>query len=296
MLDKLKTETRNEKSNQLDKMSTLDALQLMNEEDRKIPDVIQDQIENINQAVQLVIDSFNKGGRLLYVGAGTSGRLGILDAVECVPTFSSPPDMVQGLIAGGLKAFTKAVEGAEDSEELAVEDLEQIKLTENDTVIAIAASGRTPYAIGGLKYASQIGAHTVSITCNKKSEMSTYAQVAIELDTGAEVLTGSTRLKAGTAQKIVLNMISTVSMVGIGKAYENLMVDLQATNLKLVERSKRIIMEATQADYETANIYFEKSGQHVKTAIIMILLQCSKEEAKARIEETNGFVREAIEQ
>ena len=232
--------------------------------------------------------------RLIYVGAGTSGRIGILDAVECVPTFSTPSHMVQGLIAGGMKAFTTAVEGAEDREEAGMEDLQTLQLTPADIVIALAASGRTPYAIGALKYTNEIGAESVSITCNKQAEMSQYAKIAIELDTGPEILTGSTRLKAGTAQKLVLNMISTSSMVGIGKAYENLMVDVKPTNEKLVERSKRIIMEATNVDFSTAEHYFYAADQHVKTAIMMILLQCTKEEAIERLSETKGFVRKAL--
>lgn len=295
MLDSLQTEARNKNSMQLDTLSTLDALRLMNEEDKRIPEIIANELEEIDAAVQLVIQAFQSNGRLIYIGAGTSGRLGVLDAVECVPTFSTDTEMVQGLIAGGERAFMKAVEGAEDREDFAVEDLQAIHLQENDIVIALAASGRTPYAIGGLQYAKKIGAQSVSISCNKNAEMSAFANVAIELDTGAEVLTGSTRLKAGTAQKIVLNMISTIAMVGIGKTYENLMVDLQATNIKLMERSKRIIMEATNVDDATAASYYDQSGKHVKTAIIMILLQCSKEEAQMKITQSKGFVRKAIE-
>lgn len=294
MLEKLTTESRNPRTENLDEMSTMDILRTMNQEDESVLRAIEKQLMNIEKAVQFVIESFNKGGRLIYIGAGTSGRLGILDAVECVPTFGTDPEMVQGLIAGGKTAIYKAAEGAEDNPELGKKDLKRINLTEDDTVIGIAASGRTPYVIGALSYADSIKAKTVSISCNNHSEMSKYTSLAIELETGPEVLTGSTRLKAGTAQKIVLNMISTASMVGIGKVYQNFMVDLKPTNKKLAERSKRNIMEITGADYETANIYYEKSKRQVKVAIVMILLDCSYEEALSKLERSNGFVRKAI--
>lgn len=296
MLEKLGTEQRNPHTMSLDTMSVADVLQAMNKEDGSAIEVIHAQLPTIEKTVKAVIDSFQKGGRLIYVGAGTSGRLGILDAVECVPTFGVSPDMVVGLIAGGLKAFTKAVEGAEDNPEFGVQDLKDIQLDETDTVIGIAASGRTPYVIGALDYARKTAAHTISISCNEGAEMSSHADIAIELATGPEVLTGSTRLKAGSAQKMVLNMISTAAMIGIGKAYENLMIDVQATNLKLQERSKRIIMEATGVDLHTATSFYESSGKHVKTATVMILLDCSKEQAQERIEATGGFVRKATQQ
>ncbi|MDW0108822.1 N-acetylmuramic acid 6-phosphate etherase [Sporosarcina aquimarina] len=295
MLEKLGTERRNEETMMLDTMSITAVLEAMNKEDASVTEMIHTQIPKIEETVNAVIDSFNKGGRLIYIGAGTSGRLGILDAVECVPTFGVSPDMVVGLIAGGLKAFTKAVEGAEDDPELGVQDLKDIQLGENDTVIGIAASGRTPYVIGGLDYARTIAAHTISISCNEGAKMSSHAEIAIELPTGPEVLTGSTRLKAGSAQKMVLNMISTAAMIGVGKAYENLMIDVQATNEKLQERSKRIIMEATGVDLHTAAEVYESSGKHVKTATVMILLDCTKEQAQERIEATGGFVRKAIQ-
>lgn len=294
MLEELTTEARNQSTMNLDQLTTIDILKKMNEEDESVSKVIKSQLTKIDEAVNLVIKSFKQGGRLIYIGAGTSGRLGILDAVECVPTFSTPQDMVQGLIAGGLKAFTEAVEGAEDSLEAGQQDLKDIEITEEDTVIGVAASGRTPYVIGALKYANTRNLNTVSISCNKEAQMSEHADVAIELETGPEVLTGSTRLKAGTAQKMVLNMISTTAMVGIGKVYQNLMVDLKPTNKKLEERSKRIIMEATDADYDTANQFYEASNHQVKTAIIMILLKCSKEEALKKIEASDGFVRKAL--
>jgi N-acetylmuramic acid 6-phosphate etherase len=275
-------------------MTTQEILQVMNEEDQTVAFAVSKQLAQIEKLVQKVIASFQQGGRLIYIGAGTSGRLGILDAVECPPTFGTDPEMVQGIIAGGLEAFTNAIEGAEDDEGLAVRDLQKVSLTDKDVVVGIAASGRTPYVIGALRYAKQIGATTGSIACNKGAEISKYADVSIEVETGPEVLTGSTRLKAGTAQKMVLNMISTASMIGIGKVYKNLMVDVQATNGKLKERAKRIIMEATGVDANTAARYYMEAHGNVKTAIVMILLQCSYEEAKERLQKANGFVRKAL--
>lgn len=294
MLDNLITESRNKDTMNLDRLAVAEILRIMNQEDEIVPKVIRNQLNKIEEAVHLTIQSFNANGRLIYIGAGTSGRLGILDAVECVPTFGSSRGMVHGIIAGGLGAVTSAVEGAEDSFQLGRKDLEDINITEKDTVIAIAASGRTPYVLGALKYASIMGSNTVSLACNKGAIINEYADVAIELETGAEVLTGSTRLKAGTAQKLVLNMISTTAMIGIGKTYQNLMVDLKPTNQKLGERSKRIIMEATNVDYQTASKYYELSHHHVKSAIVMILLNCTREVAIENIEKANGFVRRAV--
>jgi N-acetylmuramic acid 6-phosphate etherase len=294
MLENLSTETRNDKTSNLDEMTTKQILTAMNEEDINVPKAVGNEIEQIEKIVNKVIESFKKGGRLIYIGAGTSGRLGILDAVECPPTFGTEKEMVQGLIAGGLEAFTVAVEGAEDREDFAVEDLKQISLNENDIVIGIAASGRTPYVIGGLKYAKEVGASTGSIACNKNAEISKYAEVSVEVVPGPEVLTGSTRLKAGTSQKLVLNMISTASMIGIGKVYKNLMVDMQPTNIKLIERSKRIIMEATGVDYETSSKYYEDANKNVKAAIVMILVKCSFEEALEKLVNAEGFVRKTL--
>lgn len=294
MLENLSTETRNNKTSNLDEMTTKQILTAMNEEDHSVPTAVGNEIENIERLVLKVIESFKKGGRLIYIGAGTSGRLGILDAVECPPTFGTDKEMVQGLIAGGLEAFTVAVEGAEDREDFAVNDLKQISLNEKDIVVGIAASGRTPYVIGGLKYAKEVGASTGSIACNINSEISKYAEVSIEVVPGPEVLTGSTRLKAGTSQKLVLNMISTASMIGIGKVYKNLMVDMQSTNIKLIERSKRIIMEATDVDYETASKYYEQANKNVKAAIVMILVQCNYDDALIKLKEAEGFVRKTL--
>lgn len=294
MLENLSTEHRNEKTMNLDEMTIKEVLQSMNQEDQTVALAVENEIEVIEKVVQTVIKSFEEEGRLIYIGAGTSGRLGILDAVECPPTFGTDDKMVQGFIAGGLKAFTKAIEGAEDREELAEEDLKSIGLNEKDTVIGIAASGRTPYVIGGLKYANRVGASTASVSCNKNAVISKYAKLNVEVETGAEILTGSTRLKAGTAQKLVLNMISTASMIGVGKIYKNLMVDVQSTNEKLVERSKRIIVEATGVSYEVAAEYYEKAERNVKVAIVMILLQCEYEEALEKLKEAKGFVRKAL--
>ncbi|WP_215143127.1 N-acetylmuramic acid 6-phosphate etherase [Exiguobacterium qingdaonense] len=294
MLDKLATESRNEQTMHLDEMSIEERLTIMNAEDQKVPHVIQNQIPVIMQVVERVIASFQNGGRLIYIGAGTSGRLGVLDAAECVPTFGVSPDQVIGLIAGGERALIQAVEGAEDNKELAVKDLKALHLSAKDTVIGIAASGRTPYVVGGLDYAREVGAVTASISCNHDAVISRHADYPIEVEVGPEVLTGSTRLKAGTAQKLVLNMISTTSMIGVGKVYENLMVDVQPTNEKLEMRAKRMIAEATGVDSETAARYFASSNGHVKTAIVMILADVSYEEAVKRLERANGFVREAL--
>jgi len=294
MLDQLATERRNERTMHLDDMSVEDVLRVMNAEDQTVATVIQTQIPVIAEVVKHVITSFNAGGRLIYIGAGTSGRLGILDAAECVPTFGVSPDMVVGLIAGGERALIKAVEGAEDSRTLAVDDLKALQLEARDTVIGIAASGRTPYVIGGLDYAKEVGAVTAAISCNTNAVISGYARYAIEVETGPEVLTGSTRLKAGTAQKLVLNMISTAAMIGVGKVYQNLMVDVQSTNEKLEIRAKRMISEATGVDAVTAERIFHEAHGHVKTAIVMILANIPYTETVERLQQANGFVRDAL--
>lgn len=290
----LTTELRNQRTMDIDIMPIKEFLTIMNEEDQKVAFAVKEQIPKIESAVKVVIESLKKGGRLIYVGAGTSGRIGVVDAVECPPTFSTDFEMVRGLIAGGEKAFVKAIEGIEDSKEQGENDLKQIKLTDKDTVCGLAASGRTPYVIGALEYANSIGASTVSIACNKGSAIGKIASIPIEVLAGPEVLTGSTRLKAGTAQKLVVNMISTASMIGMGKVYKNLMVDLQLTNKKLIERAKTIVIEATGVDYKTADFYLEKSNKSPKIAIVMILARCDYEEAVKRLEETDGFVRDAI--
>ena len=293
-LSDLTTETRNEETMNLDELSTAEILKIMNSEDQKVAQRVGKVLPDITQAVKQIILSFNKKGRLFYIGAGTSGRLGVLDAAECVPTFGTDPKMVQGLIAGGIKAMTIAVEGAEDSPELGAKDLQSQNLTNKDIVVGIAASGRTPYVIGGLDYAKKVGAATISLACNDHAKISKHADINIEISVGPEVLTGSTRLKSGTAQKLVLNMLSTASMIGIGKVYKNLMVDVKPTNAKLVERSKRIIMEATDVSYTVANDMFEKAGKDVKLAIVMILTDVDLNEAKKRLQVAKGFVRKTI--
>lgn len=294
-INQLTTEKRNPNTMHLDQMSVGQVLELMNKEDQQVPEAIAEALGQIEAAVETIIQSLKAGGRLIYFGAGTSGRLGVLDAAECVPTFGVSPDLVVGLIAGGDKAMVEAVEGAEDSLTLAEEDFKKLNLNANDTVVGIAASGRTPYVIGGLQYAQSIGAKTVSIACNQQAKISGFAQIPIEVDCGPEVLTGSTRLKAGTAQKLILNMLSTVSMIGIGKVYQNLMVDVQATNEKLEERSKRIIMAATECSYEEAASYFEAANHKVKVAIVMILTNLDATEASQKINAANGFVNQVLQ-
>lgn len=293
-LNRMTTETRNQASLELDRMTPLEVVTLMNDEDAKVPLAIKPHLEEIAQAVQWCIESLEKGGRIIYMGAGTSGRLGVVDASECPPTFGVPSDMVVGLIAGGPNAFIKAVEGAEDSKELGMNDLKDIGLEKKDTVVGLAASGRTPYVIGGLEYANRLGCRTVAISCNEGCAMGKVAKLAIEVIVGPEVLTGSTRLKSGTAQKLVLNMISTASMVGIGKCYKNLMVDVMQSNEKLHVRAQNIVMEVTGVSRDEAKDVLEKSSGSVKKAIVMIMADCSREEAEAKLEVSKGHVREAL--
>lgn len=290
----LTTETRNPRTLELDTMGVVEFLEVMNDEDAKVAGAVRAAIPQIAAAVELIAEAFRNGGRLIYLGAGTSGRLGVLDAVECPPTFGTKPEQVVGLIAGGERAFVKAVEGAEDSQSLAREELAALELSPVDAVVGIAASGRTPYVIGGLDYAREIGCPTISVACNPSSEVSKHADVAIEVDNGPEVLTGSTRLKSGTSQKLILNMLSTASMVQVGKVFGNLMVDVMPTNEKLVERTKRIIATATGCDAETAAKAYVDSGGHAKTAIVMILADVPAEEARERLAAADGFVRRAI--
>ncbi|MHC5268542.1 N-acetylmuramic acid 6-phosphate etherase [Enterococcus sp. LJL98] len=295
-LNVLTTEARNNHTINLDKMSTIEILETMNKEDQKVPESIKQRLPEIAQTIEQIVKTFRLGGRLIYIGAGTSGRLGVLDAAECVPTFGTPAEMVQGIIAGGMPAMTTAIEGAEDSPTLGKEDLKRIALTNRDLVIGIAASGRTPYVIGALIYAKSIGAKTVAFSCNQGAEISQHADYAIEVAPGPEVLTGSTRLKAGTTQKLVLNMLSTASMIQIGKVYQNLMVDVEPTNLKLVERAKQIIIQATDCSYEEASNAFVASDKNVKVAILMILTNSTKEEAIKKLAKGNGFIRKALEE
>jgi len=293
-LKNMSTETRNHNTMNLDIMTPLEVVTVMNQEDAKVPEAIKPALPNIAQCVTWAIQSIEAGGRIIYMGAGTSGRLGVLDAVECPPTFGVAPEVVVGLIAGGEKAFVKAVEGAEDSRELGRQDLIDIHVEARDIVIGIAASGRTPYVLGGLAYAQEVGCHTVGISCNPGSAVGAAAELAIEVVPGPECLTGSTRLKSGTCQKLILNMISTATMVGCGKAYQNLMVDVMQTNEKLVVRAQNIVMEATGCDRETAAEKIAIAGGNAKTAITMILADCGLEEAKERLAKAKGHVREAI--
>lgn len=293
-LKSLTTETRNQRTAKLDQMDALEIVTIMNEEDAKVPEAVQMALPSIAKVVEQIVESFDNGGRLIYIGAGTSGRLGVLDAAECVPTFGTEPEMVQGLIAGGEEAMTVAVEGAEDSQVLAKKDLQAIQLSDKDVVVGIAASGRTPYVVGGLDYAKSVGATTASVACNKNAIISQHAEFPIEVEVGPEILTGSTRLKSGTAQKLILNMLSTASMIGIGKVYKNLMVDVRPTNEKLVERSKRIIMDATECTYEVASDTFKEANENVKLAIVMILTGSNKEEANAKLLAGKGFISRTL--
>lgn len=293
-LDNLLTEARNPQTMELDSMTPLEIVTAMNREDARVPESIRPQLPNIAQCVAWATEAIRSGGRLIYMGAGTSGRLGVLDAVECPPTFGVSPDVVVGLIAGGERAFVKAVEGAEDSRELGKADLETIGLTPKDLVVGIAASGRTPYVLGGLAYANSLGCKTAAISCNPGSAVGKEARLAIEVAPGPECLTGSTRLKAGTAQKLILNMISTATMVGCGKAYSNLMVDVMQTNEKLVVRAQNIVMEATGVSRDSAKEAIALAGGSCKLAVTMILADCTVEEAKERLERCGGSVRQAI--
>lgn len=290
-IKKLMTEHRNERTMNLDELSTEDFVTVMNDEDKLVPEAIAHEKKVIASVIDTVIEAFKNGGRLFYIGAGTSGRLGVLDAAECVPTFGVSRDEVIGLIAGGSKAMTEAIEGAEDNFKIAEVDLKEHILTEKDVVIGLAASGRTPYVIGGLKYAKSVGAKTAAIACVKDSEIGGIADTAIEIEVGPEILTGSTRLKSGTAQKLVLNMISTGAMVGIGKVYENLMVDVKPTNNKLRQRALNIISEIVEVPIEKSEQLFREARGNVKTAIVMGLHDISYSEATKRLKKADGFIR-----
>ena len=294
-LSVLVTESRNKETMGLDQMTPLEIVTVMNREDGKAVNAVGEVLPQIAQAIAWCTDSLKQKGRIIYIGAGTSGRLGVLDAVECPPTFGVSPDVVVGLMAGGTPAFVRAVEGAEDSQTMGEEDLKEIHLSPADIVIGLAASGRTPYVIYSLSYAKKIGCRTVAVSCNRDSEIGKEADLAIEPVPGPEVLTGSTRLKAGTVQKMVLNMISTGSMVGIGKVYQNLMVDVVQTNMKLITRAENIVMTATGCTREEARDSLEEAEGSVKLAITMILLQCDAKSAKTRLNRAGGYVRNAIQ-
>lgn len=293
-LSRLVTESRNPASAEIDTLSTIEMLQVINQEDQKVALAVQAVLPQIAQTVDAITAAFANGGRLIYMGAGTSGRLGILDASECPPTYGTHPDMVIGLIAGGHQAILKAVENAEDNAQMGQDDLKALNLTQHDVVVGIAASGRTPYVLGGLEYAKSVGATTASIACNPECAMAEAADIAILPVVGAEVVTGSSRMKAGTAQKLVLNMLTSGAMIRSGKVFGNLMVDVEATNAKLIQRQTNIVIEATGATKEQAEKALEACERHCKTAILMILADLDAELAKSRLAEHNGFIRAAL--
>ncbi|MDO6706915.1 N-acetylmuramic acid 6-phosphate etherase [Photobacterium sp. 1_MG-2023] len=294
-LNAMITESRNPASQAIDSLSTLDMLKVINEEDKKVALAVECILPQVAEAVDAIASAFLRGGRLIYTGAGTSGRLGILDASECPPTFGSDPSQVVGLIAGGQEAIFRAVENAEDNQRLGEEDLKRLNFSANDVLIGIAASGRTPYVIGAMTYAKSIGATVGCISCNPDSVMSQLADIAMTPVVGPEVVTGSSRMKAGTAQKFVLNMLTTGAMIRTGKVYGNLMVDVEATNAKLVERQKNIVTAATGASREAAESALNACGGHCKTAIVMILTGSNAQEAQALLVSSNGFTRQAIQ-
>lgn len=294
-LSELTTEKRNPDSMNLDQMNTMEILETINNEDKKVASAVEAVLPQVKTAVEQISFALSNGGRLFYIGAGTSGRLGVIDASECPPTFMTPADLVQTVMAGGNDAFFNAIEGTEDLETQGEIDLKARNITENDVVIGITASGRTPYPIGALKYASKLGAYTISLSCNQDSLISTFAGCAIEVIVGPEVLTGSTRMKAATAHKMILNMISTTTMVKLGKVHENLMVDVHASNYKLRERAKLTVMEATKVSYEEAENVLKQTNYKVKPAIVMIKTGVSYVKAEEAISYTKGYVRKAIE-
>jgi N-acetylmuramic acid 6-phosphate etherase len=288
------TETQNQNTLNIDALSTEEIVQVINNEDKTVANAVEKVLPQVAQAIDAVVEALRSGGRLIYVGAGTSGRLGVLDAVECVPTYSTPPELVQGLIAGGEKAITRSIEGAEDKPELAQADLEHIGVSQADIIVGIAASGRTPYVMGALEYARANGIKTVAISCNVPAPILDVADIAIGIEVGAEVITGSTRMKAGTAQKMVLNMLSTGSMIKLGKVYGNLMVDVQVTNSKLAQRANRIVQQIANIDEATAQSLLEQAQNNVKAAIVMHIRQVDYTTAQKLLREHQGYLRKII--
>lgn len=295
MLEHLTTEASNPASERLDSLSPQEIVSLINSEDAKIADAVGQQSDTIAKAIEVIAHRLQHGGRLVYIGAGTSGRLGVLDAAECPPTFNSDPAQVVGIIAGGPGALLRAVEGAEDSPDLAAQDLKNIDLCSHDVLVGIATSGRTPYVMGALDYARSQGAYTIGLCCNRDAAMSARAELSIAPIVGPEILSGSTRMKAGTATKMVLNMLSTGAMVRLGKIYGNLMVDLQATNTKLAERSKRIVCKITDVAPEQAENLLQKCNGELKTAIVSYRLDLEPEQARLRLSNARGHLRKALE-
>ena len=294
-LKKIATEQRNPNTMNIDSLSTLEMIRLINREDHRVAEAVSQVTEEIAKAVDVIADRLSKGGRLIYCGAGTSGRLGILDAVECPPTYSTEPEMVQGLIAGGYPAIFKAVEGAEDSKELGVEDMKGINFAAGDVLVGVAASGRTPYVLGCMEYAKELGAVTVSVTCCPGSVLDTYADIGIAPAPGPEVVTGSTRMKSGTAQKMVLNMLSTGAMIKLGKVYGNLMVDVKPSNEKLIRRCVTIVCAATECDEATATAALEQCEYRPKIAIVMVLMGVGAEEAKVLLNRAGGRIAKVLD-
>jgi N-acetylmuramic acid 6-phosphate etherase len=295
-LDALVSEGRNPTTMDIDLLDTQTLLNRINEEDQKVALAVKAVLPQVALAVDTIVEVFSKGARLIFIGAGTSGRLGVLDAVECVPTFSVSDQQVVGIMAGGEKAIFKAVEGAEDSTTLSVDDLKNVKLSNNDVVVGLAASGRTPYVLSGLAYAKSLGAVTVGISCSPKTPLTTVADISICPVVGPEVLTGSTRLKSATAQKMILNMLTTASMIKTGKSYQNLMVDVNASNEKLYARAIRIVMQATNCDYETGKFALEQAEQNAKLAILLVETKISAEHGKRLLAQNDGFLRLAIDE
>lgn len=293
-LDSLVSEGRNLDTMELDTLSTASLLAVINNEDQKVAQAVKVALPDITRAVDTIVGSLKSGGRLIYIGAGTSGRLGVLDAVECRPTFSVSDNLVIGLIAGGEQALTHAIEGAEDDTQAGIDDLKRIDLTSHDVVVGIAASGRTPYVIGALQFANDAGAKTVCVVCNPKAPLMQVAKIGICVSVGPECLTGSTRMKSGSAQKLVLNMLSTATMVKLGKVYQNLMVDVNASNKKLEARAIRIVMQATQCQLEQATEALKQANNRAKLAILMIVTNTPSTEAETMLGAANGFLRDAI--
>jgi len=294
-LKSIATEGQNSDTLDIDLLDSLGVVTKINNEDQKIANAIKKVLPQIAQAVDQIVIAFNKGGRLIYIGAGTSGRLGILDAVECRPTFSVSDDMVLGIIAGGQTAIQSAVEGAEDNKELGIQDLKDINLSDKDVLVGIAASGRTPYVISGMTYAKELKCNVIGVTCSPDQGVSEVADIAICAQVGPEVLTGSTRMKSGTAQKLILNTLSTASMIRIGKTYKNLMVDVSATNEKLNARAIRIVMQATECNFEIANTALSNAKSNTKLAILNILTGVSVVQGAEILKENSGFLRKAVD-
>lgn len=293
-LDQLLSEQRHPNTMNLDQLDTMALLETINDEDQKVAPAVRTQLPMLAKAVDAIIAAFSQGGRLIYIGAGTSGRLGVLDAVECPPTFNVSPQMVVGLIAGGDSAILKAVEGAEDNAALAVTDLTRIALNAKDVLVGIAASGRTPYVLGAIAYAKTLGCTTVGVTCNPGSALTKAAEISICPAVGPEVLTGSTRLKSGTAQKLVLNMLTTASMIRMGKAYQNLMVDLQTTNIKLKARAVKIVMAASGCSQELANQALQDCQGQVKAAILQVITGIDFTQCEQLLSQHQGLLGKAI--